>query len=178
VKAYNAATAALKPSLPALNVQAVLDYIYLGQFDLLRESRHRLIHTPWAQPAQREAMTTYYKLQRSHEEIIRVNVELHRLVSWIRDEEMQYHKTLLTLQETNPPLAFAMKRKYTWLLAINKEHCRRISKLHTLEGFTGVKGPGVRKGLGKTTDVDHGVCAEDMVDDIAPVLHPRSYPWF
>jgi hypothetical protein len=70
-----------------LNSQTVLNYVFLAQFDLLREGRHQVQNFVWSQAAQRETITSYFKLQRSKEELERVNMEAHRLRTSIHDEE-------------------------------------------------------------------------------------------
>lgn len=83
---YNAARAKLPEPRPAeLNAKQVLGYVFIAEFDLLRDSRCSVRDEPWARPAEREATIAYFKLKRSEEELVRVELEICRLRSFIRD---------------------------------------------------------------------------------------------
>ena len=74
---YNVAAAAMCPPKPQLQWDQVVEYSFLSQFDLLRsDSREDISQRPWATPAGRLAMDLYFKVQRAHEEIQRLNVEI------------------------------------------------------------------------------------------------------
>ncbi|KAF8491772.1 hypothetical protein JB92DRAFT_3085088 [Gautieria morchelliformis] len=137
VKKYNYAAAMLKPPRPPLDIQTVLNHVYLGQFDLLRESCHNIAEKPWAHATAREATTAYFKLRRSHEEVTRVLVEARRLQTWMKDEENLILHHIEQLQVTRPALAFQMRWDYS---------LQRLAALEADERFDGKRGPGVRKG--------------------------------
>ena len=52
---YNTQAARLDPPRPALSWKEIIDYTFIGEFDLLRHSRDDIRSTPWTQPARREA---------------------------------------------------------------------------------------------------------------------------
>jgi hypothetical protein len=147
VKNFNAAAAMLKPPRPPLSIKTVLDHVYLSQFYLLRDSHHDLSQHSWVQPAEREAASAYFKLLRSREEIVRINVEVCQLHTWIEDEEIFLRKHIQRLNTTNPPLAWQLHQQYVRLVATNNVHRQRIAMLEGLIGFTGQKGRGVHKGM-------------------------------
>lgn len=69
VKRYNDAAKKLNPPCPRINFKQVLDIAAVGEFDLLRQNRQDIYDKPWSRPAEREAMSMFFKLKRSREEI-------------------------------------------------------------------------------------------------------------
>ena len=67
---YNAQAAKLKPPRPPLTWKEIVDYSFLAEFDLLRQSRFDIRQANWAQPIHREAMVKHFKLLRAREEIV------------------------------------------------------------------------------------------------------------
>ncbi|KAH8107285.1 hypothetical protein DFH11DRAFT_1549792 [Phellopilus nigrolimitatus] len=134
---YNRAAAALRPPRKPLEMKVVLDYIFIAEFDLLRDSRHDLQEKPWARSAEREAATVYYKLERSREEILRLNVEITRLMAYIGDKEKRLANAATMLEVTDPALAHQLKKRQKIEMALNKVHRQRIYDIATLDGFLG-----------------------------------------
>ncbi|KAJ7894664.1 hypothetical protein B0H14DRAFT_3854252 [Mycena olivaceomarginata] len=83
---YNAAACLLDPPMPHLTWKQVVEYVFLADFDILRDTRAEVQSHPWTRPAYQLAMDRYFKILRAREEIKRVNVEIPRMVTWIRDE--------------------------------------------------------------------------------------------
>jgi hypothetical protein len=73
---YNTAALALNPPRLPLKWDEVVEYAFISDFDLLRDAHQEIRHCPWATPAGRLAMDTYFKLLRAREEIDRLNVEI------------------------------------------------------------------------------------------------------
>ncbi|KAJ6605926.1 hypothetical protein B0H10DRAFT_2310689 [Mycena sp. CBHHK59/15] len=74
---YNMAAAALPEPRPPLSWEEVVEYTFLADFDLLRDSnRVDPSQRPWALPAARLAMDNYFKICRAVEEIKRLNIEI------------------------------------------------------------------------------------------------------
>lgn len=140
------AATALSPPRKSIDIQTILEHVYLAEFDLLRGSRHEVSQQPWAQPAEREASTMYFKLKRSQEEIQRLNVEIRRLWSWMEDEEEALSSTIEELTVTNPPLATQLMKEHEYLLSLNQVHFDRFYQLQSLDGFTGSLTSGIHKG--------------------------------
>ena len=84
---YNAAATALRPRAPKLTWEKVVEYAFLADFDLLRAARQDIREKPWAKPANRTLRDTYFKMERAREEIERLNVEIRRVITYMRDEE-------------------------------------------------------------------------------------------
>lgn len=127
----------MKPKRPTIEAEQVLEYVFLAEFDLLRDSRFELHRQAWAQPRERNLCDAYYKLQRSKEEIIRINVELKRLVTFICDFESQLDTCVQDLTEQDSLLAYQMQKRQLLYLSIHHLHFARIAKIAALPGFTG-----------------------------------------
>ncbi|KAJ7312736.1 hypothetical protein DFH08DRAFT_973256 [Mycena albidolilacea] len=76
---YNQAAAALNPPRQQLTWEQVIDFSFLSDFDLLRDPEGNATLQEWATPAARELMDTHFKIQRAHEEIQRLNIEIRGL---------------------------------------------------------------------------------------------------
>lgn len=80
---YNDAAAKMVPPRRQLSWNQVIEYAFLADFDLLRDSRQDVRSKPWAQPQSRLLMDQYFKIQRAREEIQRLNIEIKRIVTHI-----------------------------------------------------------------------------------------------
>ncbi|KAJ7188454.1 hypothetical protein C8R46DRAFT_834724, partial [Mycena filopes] len=80
---YNTAASALNPPRQHLSWNEVVDYTFLSEWDLLRDPDGNAALRPWASPAARLVLDTYFKLERADEEIERLNIEIRRLVTHI-----------------------------------------------------------------------------------------------
>ena len=98
-KALQTCSAAIQTTLTQYNIAAkalghrtvefdeVVEYAFLANFDLLRDTRQDISTHPWASPAARLAINTYFKLCWAKEEVVRLNMEIHHLVTYLVDEE-------------------------------------------------------------------------------------------
>ena len=102
---YNTQAAKLTPPCPALSWKEIVEYSVLSEFDALRHSTRGARDQPLAQAAHHEAMVKHFRLCRAQEEIVRLNVEICCLQTFIHDETIHTNKTIKLLTETNPPLA-------------------------------------------------------------------------
>ena len=83
---YNLAAAELDPPCPPLGWEEVIEYAFLANFNLLQDTHQDIQTRPWANPAGRMAMDSYFKVLCAEEEIIHLNVEILRLATFMRDE--------------------------------------------------------------------------------------------
>jgi hypothetical protein len=147
VKTYNAAALSLTPPRSTVDWSAVSHYNFIEEFSILRDTHQDIRNKRWAQPVIREMMKRAQRIARAHEEIIRCNVELRRLQTWIHDEDRFFVTVLERLKTSgqllyHPVLDFCTRRR-----RINAEILIRITQTQALEGFTGALTPGTRKGL-------------------------------
>jgi hypothetical protein len=104
IERHNKAAATLRPSQPKLSWDQVVEYAFLADFDLLRDTRED-IRRPWAQPANRVLMDQYFKIQRAHEEIDHLNIEIKRIITHIQDERAYLVSVEAKVQSEDPVLA-------------------------------------------------------------------------
>ncbi|KAF8590863.1 hypothetical protein K439DRAFT_1644436 [Ramaria rubella] len=69
VDKYNAMAPLQDPPCQLLEYSAVAAYSWLGEFDLLKESRYEVLQRPWAIPLYREIASKYYKIVHAREEL-------------------------------------------------------------------------------------------------------------
>jgi hypothetical protein len=136
-----------------------VEYSFIGEFDLLRESRRDVRTEDWAQPARREATVTYLRLKRAREEIIRLNVEIRRLRTYIHDETLLMEKTIQDLSATNVPLARQLAKQWSLRSQVNAVNLGRLDRIEAFPEFSGIHGVGRR--LNHGTPVNPSVPAED-----------------
>lgn len=127
----------MKFQRPQLNIEMILQYVSLGEFDLLRSSQHDTTTIPWMRPTERELAVRYFKLQRAEEEITRLNVEIKRMFAYMQREEKVWEELVSQLMITAPRLAYQAAKHLKWLLCLNQNHVSRLSRLTLLYGYTG-----------------------------------------
>ncbi|KAJ7066287.1 hypothetical protein C8F01DRAFT_1208564 [Mycena amicta] len=143
ITAYNKAAERMTPPKPTLSWEEVVEYGFLADFDLLREGRQDIRGEPWAQPAGRAAMDQHFKLLRAKEEIERLNVEIRRFVSFMRDEHafLQRQEERLRV-EGREGLAIQVASLCSERDRFTRLHMQRLVKLSKEPGFTGNIRPG------------------------------------
>lgn len=139
---YNEQAAKLTPPRPTLDWKQLMEYSVLSEFDLLRYSRDDIRAKDWTQPAHREATVKFFQIQRSKEEIVRLNVEVLRLRTWIHDETILVERVLTVLDAENPPLAVQLRKWWKQRHAVNAVHIGRLDSIERLVGFSGTRGVG------------------------------------
>ncbi|KAJ7840286.1 hypothetical protein B0H14DRAFT_2587516 [Mycena olivaceomarginata] len=162
---YNAAAIALDPPLASLTWEQVVEYTFLADFDILRDTRAEVQSRPWTRPAYRLAMDTYFKIERAREELVRLNIEIRRTMTWIRDEGHFLRGRELSLRSTEGKtpeqaeedllLAVQMKLYREQRGQFDDDHRDNFRRLAKLKGFTGSISPGIAvEILGDARDVD------------------------
>ncbi|KAJ7050911.1 hypothetical protein C8F01DRAFT_1212858 [Mycena amicta] len=116
------------------------------QFDLLRDDTNSLANEKWAAPTFRLLMDRYFKLQWAREEIQRLNIEIRRLITWIRDENQRLRRLEAELREAGDiPLAVQVEIYRQRRSIFDGVHLQRFRELARKHGaaFTGTLQPGV-----------------------------------
>lgn len=142
---YNEAAKAFKPPRRTLSWEEVVEYAFLADFDLLRDSRQDIRDRPWAQPLNHVLMDQWFKRQCAREEIERLNIEIRRVVTHIRDERKSLEaaeQDALTAQPPDTILAFQIQRYREERDRFSALHLRRFKLLASVPGFTGSLAPG------------------------------------
>ncbi|KAJ7781733.1 hypothetical protein DFH07DRAFT_728833 [Mycena maculata] len=152
---YNQAAEAMEPPRPALDWEQVVECAFLADFDLLRDAREDIRQEPWALPAGRAAMDQHFKLLRADEEIERLNVEIHRFVTYMHDED-----DFLTRQEDrlredgDEGMAHQVRLVRMERGRFTSLHMSRFAKLSKMGGFTGDLMPGISVSRERHVDVE------------------------
>ena len=147
LKHYNRAAEVLDPARPQLHWQEVVEYSSLAEFDLLRTmARDDIRNHAWADTINRQITIHKLQMERAHEEIARVNVEVARLTTWMHDEEAEYKRCIAVLQETQPLLCGELQERLNYRVRQNDIHRHKFAKLFPLPGYTGSTEVGHRLG--------------------------------
>jgi hypothetical protein len=138
VAKYNIAAANLTPARRELTWDEVVEYAFLADFDLLRDTCQDIRSRPWTTPAARQAMDGYFKLLRAEEEITRLNIEIRRLLTFMRRDE----DTFLSTKEkevglTDPGLAYQIHLQCNDVNIFTPRHLKILNKVLQLPGFSG-----------------------------------------
>lgn len=112
---YNKYAAQLNPPHPALQWEQIVEYSFLAEFDLLRETDSKMQSKRWANPSYHHASTQFIEQHRANEEIRRLNVEVGRLLTKIRDDGIDYPQAIAQLQSDDSPFAAELQRHWTHL---------------------------------------------------------------
>lgn len=134
---YNLAAAELIPPRRLLGWEDVVEYAFLADFDLLRDTRQDIRSRPWASPAGRMAMDGYFKLLRAEEEISRLNVEIPRLATFMRDENNFLCCNEEEIQATHPALAHQISLHRMEGSRFILHHTKILNQIVALKGYSG-----------------------------------------
>lgn len=143
VTKLNKAAAALPTPRPSLSVLDILSYSFLAEFDILRDSRDDIRQKAWANPSVRVIIEKYHRYLRAKEEILRLNIELRRLRTWIRDDEMVVSAALQGLRVSDPPLAYEISRRLRMRQLVHMKIESRLTRIEAMNAFSGIVGCGV-----------------------------------
>lgn len=156
---YNEAAAALSPPGRILSWNEVVDYTFLADFDILRGRDDSTTLQPWATPGARQLLDSYFKIERAKEEIVRLDIEIQRVITYIRDEKEYLIKKQEEFQAIEPHLAFCIGEYQRRRGRFDNIHMDRFRSLKNKWGarFTGTLVPGVH------IQQSFNVSSEDMV---------------
>ncbi|KAJ7816457.1 hypothetical protein B0H14DRAFT_3089810 [Mycena olivaceomarginata] len=163
IERYNRVALSMEPPMPTLDWDQVVNYGFLGDFDLLSRP--------------------YFKILRAREEIQRLNIEIKRVVTWIEDEDWFLRKEEEKLKETNSLLAVQVSQYRQRRGRSDLHHMHRFWALAKVPGFTGSVVPGARQARrtesseGGEMDVDEGEVDEIMVEARDKWEQERAGDW-
>ncbi|KAF8209535.1 hypothetical protein K438DRAFT_1960542 [Mycena galopus ATCC 62051] len=101
IECYNNTATLLHPPMPRLSWEQVVEYVFLANFDILRDTCAEVQSKLWMRPAYGLAMDRYFKILRAREEIKHLDIEIWRVITWIRDENMFLHRMDQNLRAAN-----------------------------------------------------------------------------
>ncbi|EMD32312.1 hypothetical protein CERSUDRAFT_25135, partial [Gelatoporia subvermispora B] len=137
VRVYNDAARTLQPPKPTLNWSKVSHYMFLDEFNLLKDTRNDIRDKPWARPAVRETMKRAWRVARTKEEILRCTVEVRRLHTAIIDKSQLFEGVLSRLRELHDPLYHIVQDYCTRRTCVNQVLLAKIQEIYDLDEFTG-----------------------------------------
>ncbi|KAL1740424.1 hypothetical protein HDZ31DRAFT_24726, partial [Schizophyllum fasciatum] len=76
---YNELAPKQDPPRPRIEYSDVVSYAYLGEFELLKYSKHAILERPWSTPTNRQMADKHHKVARAKEEVVRSTIEARRL---------------------------------------------------------------------------------------------------
>ncbi|KIK11694.1 hypothetical protein PISMIDRAFT_122265, partial [Pisolithus microcarpus 441] len=153
---YNTQAAALNPPRPPISWKDIAEYSFLGEFDLLRHCRADVQDNNWAKPAFRQATVKFFRLQRAHEELVHVSMEVRCLWTSIHDEEAHTTKVIDELLISDCPLTSELTKQHQPWHAINQLHLHCLEEIMHHPRYVGSQGVGIRLGT-PTIPEDAGV---------------------
>lgn len=161
---YNAAALSLTPPRRTLKWDEVIEYAFLADFDLLRDARQDISQRPWATPAARQATDLYFKMCRAKEEVLRLNNEIRRLVTYIHDEERYLQDCYTQLEPSCPALAHQISLRRLVRSRANAHLLQRMADIARLQGFSGSIniGESTKKSLGDSASVPHAQIPDEL----------------
>ncbi|PSS29557.1 hypothetical protein PHLCEN_2v2956 [Hermanssonia centrifuga] len=145
---YNKLAVLMEPKAPTLQWKDIVNYTFIAEFDLLRNSHSHqdITSKPWAIQLHREVAAKHFKVIRAHDEIVRLNVESRRLLTRIWDEENEFKNVVANLECTDRILAAEVQSRYLRRARVNRTHVVRLRAMQALPGYTGWMSPGRRLG--------------------------------
>ncbi|KAI6001444.1 hypothetical protein EDD15DRAFT_2361851 [Pisolithus albus] len=145
---YNKCALAMRPPRQMLHWEQVVEYAFLADFDLLRDTREDISQRPWANPTARFALDTYFKVCQAEEEIERLNIEIHRVITYMRDEECFLRTCEEKINNIHPALGHQVSQHRKLHSQFNGSHLKRLHDIAMLPGFSGTLIPGVSASKG------------------------------
>ena len=139
---YNTQAIKLTPPCPTLSWKEIIDYSFLGEFNLLQHSRADIHNEPWAHVTRREAMVKYFKLCRAQEEVTQLNIEIQCLRTFIHDETIHTTQVISQLSLSDPWLATELQQRWQLRNSVNQLHIQCLNVVESSASFTGPRGIG------------------------------------
>lgn len=147
---YNDLAPLMTPPAPCLEWNDIVHYGLLSEFELLKHShlQQDILCKPWTVPGNREVAAKYFKLKRAYEELQRLNVEIHRLRTFIYDEDTFLAAHIECLGFVDSMLAREVEELRMQRHHINSVHIAQLDTIEAIPGFSGSPGCGNRQGSG------------------------------
>jgi hypothetical protein len=142
------------PPRTALTWESVVNAVNIADFDILKDTRQDIRMLEWAQPANREGMVMYFQIKRAKEEIIRLNVEIRRLLTFLYDDHVDHFRAIHANKTINPSLSHEIFLRWEYRTKIHEDIVKRLLQTSKLVGFSGSLFYGQRKGRDVSLDSD------------------------
>ncbi|KAF7965149.1 hypothetical protein HWV62_45386 [Athelia sp. TMB] len=107
-----------------------------------RQLQWRYLPAPLGNPCWQACIDLHFKLKRAREEIERLNIEIRRVATSIRDEAHFLERMESQVQQTDPLLAHQIHLHRAIRGRFNQHHRRKLQKISSLRSFSGTITPG------------------------------------
>ncbi|KAJ3913715.1 hypothetical protein F5877DRAFT_93080 [Lentinula edodes] len=161
---YNTVAAKMKPKRQPVDWEEVVEYAFLSEFDILRDTREDIRERPWAVPANR--------VIGAEDELSRVHQEIRRLITYMQQEKNELITRERELMPTNPTLALQVRNFRRERGRFHEVHKKRLLSITKLPGFdwsTNSKyffpGTPVERRINRTSYAAEDLTTEKRVDE-------------
>ena len=119
-------------------------------------------------PSGRAAMDLYFKMSRAEEEILRLNVEVRRVVTYLRDEEHFLQESINLVPDSHSALAHQIDVYRRVCARYRAHHLQQLAAIAALPGFSGTIVPGrsLKTCAGDSAEVIDVCLPRIMVSDL------------
>lgn len=135
---YNKLAVKQNPLRPVLQYSEVLSYATLGDFNLLKHSRHVILAKPWSNIMHHQMAVKYFKLLSAHEEIGRLNIEVRWLQAWVDVKTKEIEQVAEEVEAQDPLLSAELWALTCCQRHINIQHQLRLQHIYNIDGYSGV----------------------------------------
>ncbi|KAH7878911.1 uncharacterized protein C8R40DRAFT_1037146 [Lentinula edodes] len=132
---YNTVAGKMKPKRRQVDWEEVVEYAFLSEFDILRDTREDIRERPWAVPANRVIITQFFKVIGAEDELSRVHQEIRRLITYMQRERDELIAREQELIPTNPTLALQVRDFRRERGRFHEVHKKRLLSITKLSGF-------------------------------------------
>lgn len=143
---FNDAGCRLIPPRSPIKWKELVDITFIDSFSILRVWGTDLQQERWANDAVRKAIVAWQHTLRAREEILRIEIEAHRLKTWMRDEEKLLGEKIEELNTAGGFLGRELAQRRDSLVRVHGNIRRTLSKLEATPGYRGSFSPGIRLG--------------------------------
>lgn len=160
-----------------LDFKTIINYTFVSQFDLLRDSQQDIRSKLWSIASNRFLMDKLFERDRAREEITRLNVEIAQLRTWIRDEDQDFQAVILAVRESNRYLAAEIENRAQRRFWIHECLLGTLRMLERVPGFTGTRIPGQnieRAAAQAVGDPSHARACTEVNDSLSPRQHESN----
>ncbi|KAF8317233.1 uncharacterized protein EI90DRAFT_3021378 [Cantharellus anzutake] len=138
---YNTAAAAMMPPKPSLTWDDITHPDFPSTVELLW-GRDDIRSCEWTQEHFHAATRAWARLQRAKEELVTIGVETCRILTSMRDEELQLKITIEAVAASNPTLASYILMAFKWRVEANAHLCKKLSCLESHPYYLSPRGTG------------------------------------
>lgn len=125
----------MAPPRQRITWEQVVDYSYLSEFDILRDTRSDVRECPWATQRNRMLMQEFFKLIRAEHELPRLHVEIKRQFTYMLKEEERLKSFAKAVEAEDPALSLQIMLHWVERGRFNNLHRKKLLSIKKLEGF-------------------------------------------